>query len=339
MNSFGRIFRITLFGESHSTAIGVVIDGVPAGTELSENDFEADLGRRRSGAKGTTTRIEKDKPEIITGLHNGHTTGSPLVIMFANRNTNSNDYENLKLHPRPSHADRTAAVKYCGYNNPSGGGMFSGRLTVGLVAAGVVAKKILKGIEFETSITEIGGKQNPDEIDRLLDECRSTGDSVGGRVQITVHGIETGLGEPFFDTTESLIAHLMLAIPGVKGIEFGAGFEAARRRGSLNNDLLLDRNGTTATNNDGGINGGITNGNAITIGVAFKPTPSIGRSQNTYNTEYGTVMPLTITGRHDCCIALRGAVVAEAAAAIVLADLKLLHETYSADTNPLAQTT
>ena len=334
MNSFGRIFRITLFGESHSAKVGVVMDGVPAGIALTDSDFETDLARRRSGAKGTTSRHEYDRPEILSGLHQGRTTGTPLVVVFANGDTRSDDYETLRQHPRPSHADRTAAVKYGGWNNPAGGGMFSGRLTVGIVAAGVVAKKILNGVEFDTRITEIGGVRNPYEFDRLLDECRQTGDSVGGRVQVTVSGIETGLGEPLFDTAEGLIAHLMLAIPGVKGVEFGAGFEVTRRRGSQNNDVLLDRCGTTATNNDGGINGGITNGNPIIIGVAFKPTPSITKQQESYNMEHDTVMPLTVTGRHDCCIALRGAVVAEAAAAIALADMKLQYAAYASGRIP-----
>ena len=326
MNSFGNIFRITLFGESHSPATGIVIDGIPAGIALKEEDFEQDLGRRRSGAKGTTPRIETDHPEIITGLHNGHTTGSPLVLLFANGNTHPGDYENLKTHPRPSHADRVAAIKYAGFNNPAGGGMFSGRLTVGIVAAGVVAKKILHGVTFTTELCETGGESDPAEAERLLDECRKTGDSVGGRVRITVTGAETGLGEPLFDSAESMIAHIIMSIPGVKGIEFGSGFEAARRRGSENNDPIIDSTGTTATNNDGGINGGITNGNDITISVAFKPTPSIGMIQNTYDMSAGKVSPLKIEGRHDVCIAIRGAVVAEAAAAIALADLKLLND-------------
>ena len=322
MNSFGTLFRITLWGESHGPQIGVTLDGVPAGLPLDIPDFEADLARRRSGAKGTTPRQENDLPQIVSGLYKGHTTGAPLTLVFENANTRSGDYDNLLTQPRPSHADRTAAVKFEGWNDPRGGGHFSARLTVAFVAAGVVAKKMLPpGIAFDTRLTEIGGCTDPARFDEVLRAAAADLDSVGGIIECRVQGVPLGLGQPFFDSAESLIAHLLFAIPAVKGVEFGSGFAGARLRGSQNNDPLLDVEGTTATNNAGGINGGITNGNEIVVRAAVKPTPSIGREQNTYNLATDKVEPLTIRGRHDVCVALRGAVVAEAAVAIALANL------------------
>ena len=322
MNSFGNIFKITLFGTSHGPAIGITIDGVPAGLQLSPDELEADLARRRSdGTVGCTPRREADIPEILSGLYNGHTDGTPITVVFRNGNTRGGDYTQFRRHPRPSHADLTAATKYNGFNNPEGGGMFSGRLTAPIVAAGVIAKKILSGITFTTRIVEIGGETDPIKFDTLLTELRKAGNSAGGIVEITAHGIAAGIGEPFFDSVESMASHLVFAIPGVKGIEFGAGFTAARRLGSDNNDCITDRKGTTATNNDGGIHGGITNGNDVVMRVAFKPTPSISTPQDTYDFSADSIAPLSITGRHDACIALRGAVVAETALAIALADL------------------
>ena len=322
MNSFGTLFRITLWGESHGPQVGVTLDGVPAGLPLDIPDFEADLARRRSGAKGTTPRKENDLPQIVSGLYKGHTTGAPLTLVFENANTRSGDYDNLLTQPRPSHADRTAAVKFEGWNDPRGGGHFSARLTVAFVAAGVVAKKMLPpGLAFDTRLTEIGGCTDPARFDEVLRAAAADLDSVGGIIECRVQGVPLGLGQPFFDSAESLIAHLLFAIPAVKGVEFGSGFAGARLRGSQNNDPLLDVEGTTATNNAGGINGGITNGNEIVVRAAVKPTPSIGREQNTYNLATDKVEPLTIRGRHDVCVALRGAVVAEAAVAIALANL------------------
>lgn len=324
MNSFGNSFRITLFGTSHGPAIGIVIDGIPAGLSLSPDEFKPDLARRRSnGTAGCTPRREADVPEILSGLYNGHTDGTPLTVVFRNGDTRGRDYMQFRRHPRPSHADLTAATKYNGFNNPEGGGMFSGRLTAPIVAAGVVAKKILSGITFTTRMAEIGGETDPAKFDTLLTELRKAGNSTGGIVEVTAHGIAAGIGEPFFDSVESMASHLAFAIPGVKGVEFGAGFAAARRLGSDNNDRITDRNGTTATNNDGGINGGITNGNDIVMRVAFKPTPSIAMPQETYDFSANGTTPLSITGRHDACIALRGAVATEAALAIALADLYL----------------
>ncbi|MBR4995106.1 MAG: chorismate synthase [Alistipes sp.] len=324
MNSWGQIFRVSIWGESHGEQVGVSIDGVPAGIALSEEDFLADLDRRRAGAAGTTPRKESDQPHIVSGLYNGYTTGSPLTIEFLNENTRSGDYRNLVVHPRPSHADLVANQKWNGYNDPRGGGHFSGRITLGMVAAGVVAKKILgEKVSFATTITEIGGECDKEKFAAVIESARQAQDSVGGVVECRVSGIPAGLGEPFFDSAESLMAHLLFSVPAVKGVEFGCGFEAARMLGSEHNDLITDSVGTTATNNAGGIVGGITNGNEIVVRAAVKPTASISREQNTFNFESGQVEPLVIKGRHDVCITLRAAVVVEAAAAIALADLTL----------------
>ena len=324
MNSWGQIFRVSIWGESHGQQVGVSIDGVPAGIALCEADFSADLDRRRAGAAGTTPRKESDLPHIVSGVYNGFTTGSPLTIEFVNENTQSGDYRNLVKHPRPSHADLVAQQKWDGYNDPRGGGHFSGRITLGLVAAGVVAKKILgNAAEFSTEITEIGGTQDKAKFAEILESARTAQDSVGGVIECRAKGITTGLGEPFFDSAESLIAHLLFSVPAVKGVEFGKGFEAARMNGSEHNDAIIDKCGTTATNNAGGIVGGITNGNEIVVRAAIKPTASIAQEQATFNFESNKVEPLVIKGRHDVCIALRAAVVVESAVAIALADLKL----------------
>ena len=300
------------------------IDGVPAGIALSEEDFTADLERRRAGAAGTTPRKESDTPHIVSGIYNGFTTGSPLTIEFLNENTRSGDYRNLTIHPRPSHADWVAQQKWGGYNDPRGGGHFSGRITLGMVAAGVVAKKILgEEVKFSTDIIEIGGSRDKEQWNAIISSAQQSQDSVGGVVECRVQGVKAGLGEPFFDSVESLAAHLLFSVPAVKGVEFGAGFEAARMRGSEHNDPIISADGTTATNHAGGIVGGITNGNEIVARIAVKPTASIAQPQQTFNLESGKVEELVIKGRHDVCITLRAAVVAEAALAIALADLKL----------------
>jgi chorismate synthase len=324
MNSWGDKFRLSIWGESHGAQVGVTIDGVPAGIELCEEDFVADLDRRRAGAAGTTPRKESDTPHIVSGVYNGFTTGSPLTIEFLNENTRSGDYHNLTIHPRPSHADWVAQQKWGGYNDPRGGGHFSGRITLGMVAAGVVAKKILgEEVTFSTNIIEIGGSRDKEQWDAIISSAQQSQDSVGGVVECRVQGVKAGLGEPFFDSVESLAAHLLFSVPAVKGVEFGAGFEAARMRGSEHNDPIISADGTTATNHAGGIVGGITNGNEIVARIAVKPTASIAQPQQTLNLESGKVEELVIKGRHDVCITLRAAVVAEAALAIALADLKL----------------
>ncbi|MDR1671172.1 MAG: chorismate synthase [Alistipes sp.] len=329
MNSFGHHFRVTIFGESHGPALGVVIDGVPAGLPLGVDDFEPDLARRRGPhgrsdlrSIGVTSRREADIPEILSGVFEDHTTGAPLAILFRNIDTRPGDYAGVVDHPRPSHADLVAARKFGGQNDPRGGGHFSGRLTLPLVAAGVVARKILPAeIKISSEIVETGGSRDREKFDEIVAAAQKDGDSVGGVVEIRATGVPVGLGEPFFDSVESVAAHLLFAIPGVKGVEFGSGFSGARLRGSAHNDPIIDPRGTTATNNAGGIVGGLTNGNDIVVRVAIKPTASIARPQQTWNFATGRVETLTISGRHDTCIALRATVVTEAALAIALADL------------------
>jgi chorismate synthase len=321
MNSFGRIFRISIFGESHGQAIGVTIDGVPPGINLSVDDFMADLNRRKAGAKGTTPRKEDDIPEIVSGWVNGHTTGAPLTILFRNNNTQSGDYGNIAKTPRPGHADFVAYKKFGGYNDVRGGGHFSGRLTLTLVSAGVVAKKILGNIDINAKLISAGGDAN---IEKAIEEAMAKDDSVGGLVECKASGIPLGVGEPFFDSVESVISHLAFAVPAIKGIEFGSGFKAATMAGSQHNDPILDETGRTATNNAGGITGGISNGNELVFRVAVKPTSSIGIKQQTYSIESGKVEELEVKGRHDACIALRVPVVIEAITAIALADLLML---------------
>ncbi len=321
MNSFGRIFRITLFGTSHGRGVGVVIDGVPPGINLSEKDFEKDLERRKPLQKGTTPRKEPDIPQILSGVFNGITTGAPITVFFENKNVKSADYENFVYHPRPGHADFTSKIKYQGFNDYRGGGMFSGRMTVALVAAGVIAKKIIAPAEVSAKILEIGGKKN---YVKYLEQVMKEGDSLGGIVECQIKNVPPGLGEPFFDSVESYISHLIFSIPGIKAIEFGAGFKVAKMKGSEYNDLIINKKGKTKTNNSGGISGGITNGNPIVFRVAVKPVSSIKKPQETYNFKTGRVEPLKIKGRHDVSIALRLPVIVESVAAIALADLLLI---------------
>ena len=250
MNAFGNIFRVSIFGESHGEQIGVVVDGLAPGIPLSEADFSADIARRRSGAKGTTPRVEADEPQILSGVYEGYTTGAPLAIVFHNTNTHSQDYEALLNVPRPGHADYTANLKYGGFQDPRGGGHFSGRLTLPVVAAGVIAKKLLfatiagatRGrVQFhcDARLVEIGGIADPAQWDAALDQAQKEGDSLGGVVECVVSGVPAGLGEPFWDSVESRLshAHAIFAIPGVRGVEFGDGFAAARMKGSEHNDV------------------------------------------------------------------------------------------------------
>ncbi len=320
-NSLGKHFIIKIFGESHSKYLGVEIEGCPKGLALTETMFETDLARRRSGTLGTTPRIESDIPHITEGVENGITTGDRITIQFENNNTNSSDYSFIQNQPRPSHADFTSRAKYG--QASAGGGIFSGRMTVALVAAGVVAKQLYPEFIYNTRIVSIGGLTQKDEIDQLLTQLSQQKNSVGGVVECCIDNITIGIGEPFFDSVESVISHALFSIPGVKGVEFGAGFPIAEKFGSEANDCIIDSEGHTSTNNSGGINGGITNGNQLVVRAAFRPTASIGHEQLTYDFSKGRVMPLTIKGRHDVCIALRGAVVIEAMCAVALADLLL----------------
>ena len=341
MNTIGRKFRVSIFGESHGEKIGVVLDGVPAGLELSEADFAKDIARRKSGAKGTTPRIEADMPEIVSGVFEGHTTGAPLTVLFSNTNTHSSDYSLFADMPRPGHADLTAALKWDDCQDPRGGGHFSGRLTLPVVAAGVVAKKILEDAtildetpvtsdSFSARIVELGGiplsedcQDMPESWKESIAQAVNDGDSLGAVVECSVAGIDPGYGEPFWDSVESLIAHAVFAIPGVRGIEFGDGFDAARMKGSEHNDPI-GPDGRPLKNGAGGVNGGITNGAPLTFRVAFKPTSSIRKTQKTFNFSKGEMDELSVPGRHDACFALRAPVVVEAMTAIILADLVLL---------------
>lgn len=322
-NRFGHIFIIDIFGSSHAPGVGVRICGVPAGIPLTADDFESDLAARRAGAKGTTARRESDIPHI-EGVAGGRTTGGPITVTFLNEDTHSGDYAQFGQHPRPSHADLAARRRYGDDFDLRGGGIFSGRMTAALVAAGVVAKKILpEEVSFASEITEIGGCTDKERFQSVIDAAAADGDSVGGVAECRVEGLPAGLGEPFFDSAESVISHLLFSIPAVKGVEFGSGFRGVRLRGSERNDRIIAADGTTATNNEGGINGGLTNGNPLIFRVAIKPTASIARPQETYHFGHGAVEPLTVGGRHDTCIVLRARIVAESAAAIALADLYL----------------
>lgn len=327
MNSFGRFFRVTIFGESHGPSVGITIDGCPAGLAINEADFLTDLERRKGGMqKGTTPRKEDDKPNFITGVFNGKTTGAPLTLLFENANTRSGDYEKQRAIPRPGHADFVASKKFGGHEDYRGGGHFSGRLTVCLVAAGVIAKKILSQLHIESKIVEIGGEN---DIEKGLQKAIDAKDTIGGIIECTVKGMPIGLGEPFFDSVESQIAHAVFSIPAIKGIEFGAGFSAAKMFGSAHNDAITNAEGNTATNHAGGVIGGITNGEALQFRVVVKPTSSTPKEQNSWNWETGQVEAFSVKGRHDLCIALRVPPVLEAVTAIVLADLFLLEQKVS----------
>ncbi len=326
MNSFGRIFRLNIFGESHGPSVGIVLDGILPGIPVHITDFEKDLDRRRGGSQsGTTTRTEADIPEFISGVFNGFTTGAPLTIVFKNNNIKSEDYAATRNIPRPGHADFVAEKKFKGFQDYRGGGHFSGRLTVCMVAAGVMAKKMLvhlgTSISANAYIKEIGGEAN---IEDAIEKAHLNNDSIGGIIECVTQNIPVGLGEPFFDSLESLLSHAIFAIPAIKGIEFGAGFTAAGMKGIEHNDALSDHQGKTLTNHAGGISGGISNGNDLVFRVAVKPTSSTPNVQTSLNTLTGQMESFVVKGRHDLSIALRVPVVVEAVTNCVLADLLLL---------------
>ena len=307
--------------------MGVLIDGCPAGLPLTPAQFEEDLSRRRGGQQpGTTPRMEEDLPIIKSGVFNGKTTGAPLLIEFENKNTRSVDYEKQRAIPRPGHADFVANQKFGGFEDYRGGGHFSGRLTLPLVAAGVVAKSIAKNVEIRATLTEVGGET---AIEKGIEKAIAHQDSVGGIVECGVKNIPIGLGEPFFDSVESLLAHAIFSIPAIKGIEFGKGFAAATMFGSQHNDSFLSTQGQTITNHAGGINGGLSNGNELIFRVAVKPTSSTPQSQQSINMSSGEIETFTVKGRHDLCIALRVPVIIEAVTAIVLTDLLMLEQKVS----------
>lgn len=323
MNQFGRLFSVQIFGASHGANVGVIVNGVPAGFTLTISDFESDLLRRKGlNQKGTTPRKEDDLPHLDAGIFNNHTTGAPVLITFPNNNTRSEAYAETIAIPRPSHADWVASQKFEGHQDHRGGGTFSARLTTGIVAAGTIAKKTLQhwgyNIQFEAQVTEIGGNS---DIEAGLNEAIKVKDTVGAVVSCQIHNVPVGLGEPFWDSVESLLAHAMFAIPAVKGIEFGKGFKVATMYGLEHNDPIIDKDGHTATNHAGGIVGGLTNGENIHFNLAFKPAASTPQVQNSFNFETQEIQAFSVKGRHDLCVALRAPVIVEAMAAIVITDL------------------
>ncbi len=324
MNSFGRIFRVSIFGESHGECVGITIDGCPAGLSLSPDDLAADLERRKGGKqKGTTPRQEEDYPIFKSGLFNGKTTGFPITILFENKNTRSEDYNKQRSIPRPGHADWVAHQKFGGNEDYRGGGHFSARLTAGIVAAGAIAKKIMNGVNIYAAVTEIGGEK---DLEKGLQKAIDAKDSVGGVVECKVNGLPVGLGEPYFDSIESSLAHIVFAIPAVRGIEFGTGFAAAKMFGSEHNDAIENMEGKTKSNHAGGVVGGISNGNEFIFRLAIKPTSSTPKEQSSLNWETEEIENFSIKGRHDLCVALRAPVIVEAVTALVLADFMMLEQ-------------
>ncbi len=321
MNSFGKLFKVQIFGESHGPCVGVVIDGCPAGLQIDVKDFLPDMERRKGGTQiGATPRQEDDVPDFRSGVFNGKTTGFPIMIYLENKNTRSGDYDKLRSIPRPGHADFVAHKKFGGYEDYRGGGHFSARLTTGIVAAGVIAKKLLKGISINATIIEIGGAA---DVGKGLQKAIAAKDSVGGIIECRVNGLPIGLGEPHFDSLESLIAHAMFSIPAVKGVEFGAGFAAAKMFGSEHNDAIENTEGKTQSNHAGGIVGGITNGNELVFRIAVKPTASTPKQQYSLNWDTGQMENFSVKGRHDLCVALRAPVIVEAYTALALVDLMM----------------
>lgn len=325
MNTFGKNFRVTTFGESHGPALGAVIDGCPPGVEISEEDINRALERRRPGIHPfSTQRKEEDRVQILSGVFMGRTTGTPLCLLIRNTDARSSDYEALADVFRPGHADYTYQVKY-GARDFRGGGRSSGRETVARVAAGAVAEKILsgRGISIRNRILEVHGAVLPEDMEREIADAARSGDSVGGVIEITATGCPPGLGDPVFGKLDALIAMAMMSIGAVKGVEIGDGFAAARMRGSEHNDQM-DGSGFLS-NHAGGILGGISTGAEIVVRIAVKPTPSISREQRTID-RAGRERTISVTGRHDACIVPRIGPVAEAMMALVLADAYLGRE-------------
>lgn len=349
-NTYGQSITVTLFGESHGPAIGAVIDGLAPGIPVSHEAIAAALSKRRPSGKLSTARVEKDTFSLLSGVYRERTTGTPLTILIPNENTRSEDYDKTERLARPGHADYTAECKYHGFQDPHGGGHFSARITAALVAAGAVVNGALKekGIGIYFRIAEIGGvadapltdpeRQLPplataafpvidgtqgEKMKEAILSAAAEGDSVGGILEGVVTGVPAGVGEPWFDSVESILSHMLFSIPAVKGVEFGDGFALTRMRGSEANDPFRksDRGVVTSTNHGGGINGGITNGMPIVFRLAVKPTPSIYKKQDTVSLDTGENAEITVSGRHDPCVVHRAAAVAEAATALVIADL------------------
>ena len=324
MNSFGRIFKVSIFGESHGECVGITIDGCPAGLSLSPEDLLPDLERRKGGKqKGTTPRQEEDYPIFKNGVFNGKTTGFPITILFDNKNTRSEDYKKQRSIPRPGHADWVAHQKFGGNEDYRGGGHFSARLTAGIVAAGSIAKKLMQSISVHAEVTEIGGEK---DLEKGLQNAIDAKDSVGGIVECKATGLPVGLGEPYFDSVESVLSHILFAIPAVRGVEFGTGFAAAKMFGSEHNDAIENMEGKTVSNHAGGIVGGISNGNELVFRIAIKPTSSTPKEQFSLNWDTEQMEHFSVKGRHDLCVALRAPVIVEAVTAIVLADFMLLEQ-------------
>ncbi|MDD5127244.1 MAG: chorismate synthase [Dehalococcoidales bacterium] len=348
-NSFGKLFAVTVFGESHGRCVGAVIDGCPAGLPFNEADIQPELDRRRAGASAaSTSRVEEDKVEILSGVFNGFTTGAPLMMIIWNKDVAPADYEKNRFLPRPGHADYSAFIKYGGFNDYRGGGMFSGRLTASFVMAGTVAKKLLSrlGIEVLAHTVAIGGiaaeplafekiKENAEQdslrcadadaskkMMRLIEQVKKEGDSVGGIIEGIARNVPAGLGEPPFDTLDGELAKALLAIPAVKGVEFGNGFSTARRKGSENNDPFTVKDGKIfmLSNNAGGILGGISSGMSVVVRAVVKPTASIAIDQTTVDLQKMTGATLGVRGRHDVCIVPRAVPVVEAMMAVTICD-------------------
>jgi chorismate synthase len=350
-NSFGKIFTVTSFGESHGKCVGVLIDGCPAGLPVSEDDIQKEVVRRKPNSSISTARVEPEKVEILSGTSSGFTTGAPICLLIWNKDIDSSSYEQIKNLPRPGHADYPAWIMYRGFNDYKGGGRFSGRITAGFVMAGAIAKIILAriGIEILAYTVEIGGvkaavgdftetkrisRENvlkcPDEaatveMMAIIKQAQVEGDSIGGIIECTALNVPAGLGKPVFDTLEGELSKAIFAIPAVKGIEFGSGFSAAVKKGSENNDSyrIIKGKVVTTTNNAGGILGGISSGMPIVLRVAIKPTPSIAKKQDTINLDTMKNDSIEITGRHDACIVPRAVPVVEAMTAITLCDFAL----------------
>ena len=324
MNSFGNIFRVQIFGESHGASVGIIIDGMPAGLSLTEENLLTDLERRKGGLqKGTTPRQEADYPIFKSGIFNGKSTGFPITILFENNNARSEDYQQQLAIPRPGHADWVAHQKFGGYEDYRGGGHFSARLTTGIVAAGAIAKMLMPEVHIEAKVISIGGET---DLDRGLQSAIDAKDSIGGIVECRVTGLAVGLGEPYFNSLESMLSHIMFAIPAVRGIEFGMGFQAAKMFGTEHNDAIENNEGKTTTNHAGGIVGGISNGNDLVFRLAIKPTSSTPKNQQSLNWKTGELEDFSIKGRHDLCVALRAPVIVEAATALVLADCMIYEQ-------------
>jgi chorismate synthase len=324
MNSFGNIFRVQIFGESHGASVGIIIDGMPAGLSLTEENLLTDLERRKGGLqKGTTPRQEADYPIFKSGIFNGKSTGFPITILFENNNARSEDYQQQLAIPRPGHADWVAHQKFGGYEDYRGGGHFSARLTTGIVAAGAIAKMLMPEVHIEAKVISIGGET---DLDRGLQSAIDAKDSIGGIVECRVTGLAVGLGEPYFNSLESMLSHIMFAIPAVRGIEFGIGFQAAKMFGTEHNDAIENNEGKTTTNHAGGIVGGISNGNDLVFRLAIKPTSSTPKNQQSLNWKTGELEDFSIKGRHDLCVALRAPVIVEAATALVLADCMIYEQ-------------